>query len=179
LAGFLSARLKRCMIPSPHHDDITPLTIFPTNQLVYGRSLGLLPTMVCHIQSGLHTLTELFCSRTTSKKVGRELVFPHDENSPRVELPYGYLMAWFILFCPIFIWSGEKPPENIHYAYLSHFENSRWEGSYLMGVRRLVGRQDSYSLFQCFPYIPSIEYGEEFQITGKVNLLSSWAPSSG
>jgi len=34
LAGYLSAWLKRCVIPSPPHDAITPLVIFPAIQLV-------------------------------------------------------------------------------------------------------------------------------------------------
>ena len=35
------------------------------------RALGLLSAMVCHTQSGLHTLAESFCKRTTSKMVGK------------------------------------------------------------------------------------------------------------
>ena len=49
LAGFLSAWLKRCMIPSPPHDDIASLAIFLAVQLVHRRSGGLLHAMVCRI----------------------------------------------------------------------------------------------------------------------------------
>jgi len=42
LAGYLSVWLKRCVIPSPPHDGITPLTIFLGVELVHGKLLGLL-----------------------------------------------------------------------------------------------------------------------------------------
>ena len=57
LAGYLSAWLKRYVIPSPPHDGITPLEILLVIQLVYRISLGLLPAMICRIQIGLRTLT--------------------------------------------------------------------------------------------------------------------------
>ena len=82
LVSFLLAWLKRYAIPSYPHDDITLLVIFSAVQLVYGQLLGLLPTMVCRIQSGLRALTEQFCAKTTIKRMGKELVFPHDSPSP-------------------------------------------------------------------------------------------------
>ena len=42
LAGYLSAWLKRCVIPSPPYDEITPRAIFLAVQLVHGKFLGLL-----------------------------------------------------------------------------------------------------------------------------------------
>ena len=74
LADFLSAWLKRCVIPSRPHDGITPLVVFLAVQFVYGRSLGLLLAIVCHIQSGLHALTEQFYAKATVKRAGKELV---------------------------------------------------------------------------------------------------------
>ena len=65
LAGYLSTWLKRCVVPSPPHDDIASLVIFPSVQLVHRCSMGLLPAMVCCIQSGLKMLMEQFCRRTT------------------------------------------------------------------------------------------------------------------
>ena len=49
LASFLWAWLKRCVIPSSPHDDITPLVIFSAIQMVYGWSLELLPAISCRI----------------------------------------------------------------------------------------------------------------------------------
>jgi len=42
LTDYLSAWLKRCVIPSPPHDGITPLEIFPGVELVHRTLLGLL-----------------------------------------------------------------------------------------------------------------------------------------
>ena len=50
LAGFLSVRLKRCVVSSPSSDDILPTALLQAVRLVRSRSLGLLPTMVCCIQ---------------------------------------------------------------------------------------------------------------------------------
>ena len=55
---FLVSLVKEMLIPFRPYDGIIPLVIFLVVQLVYRRSLGLLPAMVCHIQSGLRVLTE-------------------------------------------------------------------------------------------------------------------------
>jgi len=44
-------------------------------------------------------------------------------------------------------------------------------GTYLAGVRRLVERQDSYSLFRYFPHIPDTTYGEEFHNIGEEHTI--------
>ena len=89
LASFLSAWLKRCIIPSRPHDDIMPLLIFLTVQLVYKRSLELLPVKICHIQSGLRASMEQFYAKVIIKRTRKELIFPHDGPSPRVEWSSG------------------------------------------------------------------------------------------
>ena len=147
MAGHLSTWLKRCVIPSPPHDGITPFVSFSTIQLVYRQSLGLLPAMVCDIQNGLKTLTEQFYRRATTIKVGKEFIFPRDGPSSRIKMLYAYLMAWFALHCPVLIQLGEEAPEGVHFTHLCRFENTHWKGKYLAWVRRMVGRQDSYSLF--------------------------------
>ena len=67
-----------------------------------------------------------FLQGRTTKKVGKELIFPRDGPCPRVELPYTYLMAWFALYFPAIIKLGEEPAEDAHFAYLYHLENSQW-----------------------------------------------------
>jgi len=81
-------------------------------------------------------------------------------------MSYTYLMAWFALHCPVPIQLGEEAPEGVRFAYLHHFENSQWEGKYFVGIRRLVKRQDSYSLFLCFPHILGTQYGEKVRDVG-------------
>ena len=79
---------------------------------------------------------------------------------------YEYLMAWFAHHCPVLIQPGEEAPESVRLAHLCLIENSHWEGKYLVGVRRMVDCQDSYSLFRCFPHIPDTGYDEKFQDLG-------------
>ena len=49
LADFLSVWLKRCVVPSSSGDVILPTVLLPAIRLVHGRSLGLLPAMICCI----------------------------------------------------------------------------------------------------------------------------------
>ena len=68
LAGFLTAWLKRCVVPSSSGDVIHPTVLLPVVRLVYDRSLRLLLAMVCYIQRGLRALTEAFCRPPTTKR---------------------------------------------------------------------------------------------------------------
>jgi len=93
------------------------------------------------------------------------LVFSRDSTSPQVELPYAYLMVWFVLYCPILIQLGKEPPEGKCYAHLFHFENSQWMGQYLAGVQSMVSFKELYNLFYFFPHILGTWYGDEFHDT--------------
>jgi len=59
LAGFLSVWLKRCVVLSPSSDVVLPTVLLSAVRIVHGRSLGLLPVMVCCIQRGLRVLRRL------------------------------------------------------------------------------------------------------------------------
>ena len=71
--------------------------------LAHGKSIALLPAMVAGIQSGLRVLMKSFCQ--VEAIVNAEGNPVRDSNShplvktpsPRVELPYTYLMAWYII----------------------------------------------------------------------------------
>ena len=60
LAGFLMLWLKRCIVPTPPHKVIIADVVYPTFLFVYGRPLGLLPTMVGYLQSGLQIYVKVF-----------------------------------------------------------------------------------------------------------------------
>ena len=92
LTGFLSVWLKRYVVSSPSGDVILPTILLPAIRLVHGRSLGLLPTMVCCIQRALHALMEAFCRPLTTKR-GKGNILPRDGPDPKIGLPYTYLMA--------------------------------------------------------------------------------------
>jgi len=120
LAGFLLVWLKRCVVPSPSSDAIFLTVLLPAIRLVHGRSLGLLPVMVCCIQRGLCALTEAFCRSPTTKR-GKGTILPRDGPNPRIGLPYTYLMAWFALHCPAIIQAREELPEGVRMALNRRF----------------------------------------------------------
>ena len=121
LVGFLTVWLKRCVVPSSSGDVIHSTVLLPAVRLVYGRSLGLLPAMVCCIQRGIRALTEAFCRPPTTKR-GKGAASPRDGPNPKVGLSYTNLMAWFALHCPSLIEVGEDPPQGVRMMLLRRFE---------------------------------------------------------
>jgi len=161
LVGFLLVWLKKYVVPSPLHDGSLSWVLLPVVQFIHGKPLGLLPAMVCGIQRDVRALMEAFC-RPPATKRGKGQILPHDGPNPRMEMPYIYLMAWFVLHCFAIIQPGEEPPEGVHFAHLCRFEGSQWLRTYIAGMRKLIRRYDAYSLYRCFPSIPGAGYGEEF-----------------
>ena len=61
--------------------------------------------MVRCIQSGLRALIKTFWKVVLVDDVGYMLIDQHGDpevkvTNPRVELPYTYLVAWYIMHCP-------------------------------------------------------------------------------
>ena len=137
-------------MPSSSGDVIHPTVLFPAVRLVHGRSLGLLPAMVCCIQRGLRALMEAFCRPPTTKR-GKGTILPCDGPNPRMGLPYTYLMAWFALHCPSIIQAGEEPPEGVRMALLRRFEGCSWSKTYVAAVRKLLCRHDVYTFSDASP----------------------------
>ena len=52
-------------------------------------------------------------------------------------------------------------------ALLRRFEGCSWSKTYVATVRKLLCRQDVYSLFRCFLYIRDAGYGDEFKDVGE------------
>ena len=106
LAGFLMLWLKRCVVPTLPHEVIVADIVYPAVLLAYGSPIALLPAMTAGIQSGLRALTQTFCE--AGKAVdshGKPIVDSEGKPTvkrpnPRVELPYTYLMAWYVMHCP-------------------------------------------------------------------------------
>ena len=106
LAGFLMLWLKRCVVPALPHEVIISGVVYPAVLLAHGKSIVLLPAMVAGIQSGLRALTKSFChvkvimdaeDNPVTDSNGHPLV---KTFNPRIELPYTYLMAWYVMHCP-------------------------------------------------------------------------------
>ena len=94
--------LKRCVVPTQPHEAIVANVVYPAILLTYGRSLGLLPTMVGCPQRRLKVLCQSFSNVVAEEnKEGNMVVSPDSEPkmktpNPHVELPYTYLMAWYV-----------------------------------------------------------------------------------
>ena len=63
--------------------------------------------MVCCLLSGLHVLTKSFCHVEAQDAEGNVIVDQNGElklktPNPRVELPYTYLMACYVMHCLFF-----------------------------------------------------------------------------
>jgi len=105
LAGFLMLWIKRCVVPTLPYEVLIANVVYPTILLSYGRSLSMLPAMVSCVQGGLWVLTKSFCHVETLEDIKGHIII--DQNGPRklkilyscVELPYAYLMAWYVMHC--------------------------------------------------------------------------------
>ena len=98
--------LKRCVVPTLPHEFIITDIVYPAILLDYGQSLGFLPTMVGFLQSGLRVLYRSFCSVVPEEdREGNVVVGPDCDPrmktpNPHIELPYTYLMTWYVMHCP-------------------------------------------------------------------------------
>ena len=116
-------------MPTLPHEVIIVDMVYPAVLLAYRKSIALLPTMVVGIQSGLRALTKSFCQveaivdpkgNPVKDSNGHSLV---KTLSPRVELPYTYLMAWYMMHCPSIMTavSAQK-----FYTFRARLESSSW-----------------------------------------------------
>jgi len=79
--------------------------VCPAVLLAHRKFIALLPVMVAGIQCGLQALTKSFCQVQAIVDAKGNLV--KDSNGHplvktsilRVELPYTYLMAWYVMHC--------------------------------------------------------------------------------
>jgi len=105
-AGFLMLWVKWCVVSTLPHEVIVTDIVYPTVLLAYGRLLGLLPAMVSCLQSGLQILCHSFCNVVAKEDREGNVVVGLDGEprmkipNLRIELPYTYLMAWYIMHCP-------------------------------------------------------------------------------
>jgi len=101
--GFLMLWLKRCILPTLPHEVIVANMVYPIVLLVHTRPLILLSAMVGFLQSGLRILYQSLCNIVVEEdREGNVVVGPNGKPmmkrpNPRVELPYIYLMAWYVM----------------------------------------------------------------------------------
>ncbi|ONK56546.1 uncharacterized protein A4U43_C10F9920 [Asparagus officinalis] len=89
LAGYLAIWLKKFVLPYQSGDSLPLEVLYLAVQLAYKKELSLLPVMVANIHRGLRQISSAFTRKESES--------PAQIPTIKVELPYTYLMAWFVL----------------------------------------------------------------------------------
>jgi len=154
LAGFFMLWLKRCVVSTLPYEVIIADVVYPVILLGHGKSIALLPTIVARIQSGLWVLMKSFCQ--VEGIVGVKGNPIKDSNGhplvktpcPRVELPYTYLMAWYVMHYPSLM-TAVSASESFA-PFVQRLKNSNWIHSYMYYIRKTVLNGANYQLDRCF-----------------------------
>ena len=64
---------------------------------------------------------------------------------PRVELPYTYLVARFVMHCPALMSAVKEHAEGV--PFVQRLERSTWSGNYSVVIRRILQSSANYQLF--------------------------------
>lgn len=103
--------------------------------LAHGRSLGLLPVIICSLLNGLRELyTEFTKVKTVVNDKGKTI---YKTPNPRVKLAYTYVIVWLVLHCaslmmaPIF-----EDPASL--PYVQRHEHSDWMNYYISAIHRAL-----------------------------------------
>jgi len=80
--------------------------------------------------------------------------------SPRVELSYTCLMAWYTIHCLSLMTTVSAPDDFA--PFVQQLENSNWIHSYMFYIRKIVLNGANYQLDRCFPEILDASYGDKF-----------------
>ena len=130
LAGFLILWLKRCVVPILPHEFIVADVVYLAVLIAYSQSLSLLPAMVDCLQSGLRVLCQSFCNIVAEEdREGNVVVSPDGEPrmktpNSRVEFPYTYLMAWYVIHCPSLMSALQSSEGSM--PFVQRLERSNW-----------------------------------------------------
>jgi hypothetical protein len=162
LAGFLMLWLKKCVVPTLPHEAVSIDVVYPAVMLAYGRPIGLLPAMVSCLQSGLRVLNSSFCRVETLDTVDEAGEPIKKTLIPRVELPYTYLVAWFVLHCPALMTAPYPAPTDGFIPFVQWLENSAWNGGYMATIWKIMQSSMNYQIYRCFLEIEYGNYGDQF-----------------
>src|SRR3954469_19211930 len=92
--------------------------ISPAILLAFGIRLALLPVMIAHIQAGL-------------RQWGQFLM--NQEKDPRIDMPYVYLVAWYVMHYPPLMHTPTLDSSNI--PFVQRLERSNWLVEFLTSIR--------------------------------------------
>jgi len=150
-------------MPTLPHEILIADVVYPVVLLSYSRSLSMLPTMVGYLQSRLRVLTKSFYhvealeddegNDIGDKNGERKLKMPN----PRVELPYTYLMAWYVMHSPSLMSAVQASEDFV--SFVQKLKRSSWQGGYMFTIRKTI-QNENYQLVRCFPDFLRASYGE-------------------
>jgi len=83
-----------------------------------------------------------------------------EDSQSQSRLPYTYLMAWYIMHCPLVI-MAVSPSEGF-IPFVQRLENSSWSQYYMYYIRKAILSSSNYQLDRCFPDISGAFYGDKF-----------------
>lgn len=167
LAGFFMLRLKRCVVPTLPHEALSLEVVYPAVLLAHGQPLSLLTAMVSCMQSGLRFLSTSFCNVEDLVDEKGRVVKDRNGNvkrktpNPRIELPYTYLMAWYVMHYPSLMTGIRSSERKVPYVQL--LEDSDWACGYMGLIRRTVTHGSNYQIYRCSPDFSCVAYGEAFE----------------
>jgi len=71
--------------------------------------------------------------------------------NPRVELPYTYLMGWYVMYCPSLMMTVSLSEGFV--LLVDQLESSSWSQYYMFYVQKTILSSSNYQLDRCFPEI--------------------------
>ena len=86
---------------------------------------------------------------------------------PRIELPYTYPMAWYVMHGPSLM--TVVPPSKAFVPFVQKLESSSWSCYYMFFVRKSILSSSNYQLDRCFPEISACLVGSEMCIRDRAD----------
>ena len=80
-------------------------------------------------------------------------------HNPRMELPYTYLAAWYMMHCPALM-SAVQESNGVFVPFFQKLEHSKWQGGYMAATRKIIQSNINYHLFRCFSDFPRTAFGD-------------------
>lgn len=161
--------LKWCIVTSLPKEAIAIDVEYPAVLLAHCRSLWLFPAIVFSL---LNSLRELH------SKFSKVEAFVNDEGetvsktpNPQVELPYTYMMVWFVLHC-LSLMMAPNSEESASLPYVKRHENSDWMSYYISTIPKTHQSHQSCQIYHSFLKFPGGNYADEFKDIWESNTLT-------
>ncbi|ONK72574.1 uncharacterized protein A4U43_C04F20830 [Asparagus officinalis] len=141
LAGYLIIWLKKCVVPYQPTDVLPVEVLYPAVQLAYRKNLSLLPAMIAGIHRGLRQMISTFTQKGSKPSVVIQ--------TAKVELPYTYLMTWFVLHHPDMMDAPKVANQSV--PLLQLIEDCKWKGRGFMDIQKQLKDHKCWVVSTCFP----------------------------